>query len=139
MYVEDKYFRIMRKSFPFSCIDVIILDSSDNILLVRRSIPPYKGKWSLPGGIIRYGEKIEAAINRIIKKELGIEINIIKSIGYFEKIYPTRHDISHCFLARTKSQAIKLDFQASSSRFFNKLPNNIAPFHLEMIKNAGFP
>lgn len=133
MYITEHYFKIMQKSFPFSCIDIIVLNAKNEFLLIKRNIPPYKGKWCLPGGIIKYREKMENALNRIVKDELGITVKIIKNVGFFEKIYPNRHDISHCFLTRLKSTKIKLDFQAIDYKFFSKIPKQISCFHKEMI------
>lgn len=134
--MSEKRFNNFRRSFPFSCIDLIVLDKQNKFLLVRRNIPPYKGKWCLPGGIIRYGEKMIDAINRIAQKELGIEVELIREVGFFEKIFQERHDISHCFLVRLKSKIIKLDFQATRATFFSDIPKQIASFHKEMIKKA---
>lgn len=106
-------------------------------MLVRRNILPYKGKWCLPGGIVRYGERMENAVHRIVKTELGVDVKLIKQIGSFEKIYPSRHDISNCFLARLKSKLIQLDFQATDAQFFSRIPKHMAPFHKEMIRKSG--
>ena len=81
---------------------------------------------------------MESAVHRIAKTELGIDVKIINHIGFFEKIYPSRHDISHCFLTSQRSEKIHLDFQASESQFFSKTPNQIATFLKKMIKQARF-
>ena len=43
-----------------------------NVLLVKRSISPYKNKWSLPGGFIKENESIEEAAHRKFVEETGI-------------------------------------------------------------------
>ena len=35
-----------------------------NVLLVKRSISPYKNKWSLPGGFVQGDETLEEAAKR---------------------------------------------------------------------------
>lgn len=136
-YVSEKDFKICKSSFPLSCVDLIILNSKSEFLLVKRSISPYKNKWCLPGGIVHFGEKLDKAIERITKKELGINIKLIKEIGFFEKIFPGRHDISHCYLAITKETEIKLDFQASKAKFFTKIPSQLGSFYIPMLQKAG--
>lgn len=133
-YLSENHFRIFKKHLPLSCVDIILLNVNNEFLLVRRSISPYMGKWCLPGGIIRYREKMEKAVYRIVKEELGIKVNSLKYVGCFEKIYPKRHDISNCFVAHTRSHNIKLNYQASKVSFFPKIPTNIAAFHKIMIK-----
>ena len=43
-----------------------------NVLLVKRSISPYRNKWSLPGGFVQEDETIEEAARRIFIKETGL-------------------------------------------------------------------
>jgi len=136
-YVSEKDFQICKSSFPLSCIDLIIINSKSEFLLVKRTISPYKNKWCLPGGIIHFGEKLDKAIERISKEELGIKINLMKEIGFFEKVYHDRHDISHCYLARTKNTEIKLDFQASNAKFFSKIPSQLGSFYISMLEKSG--
>ena len=43
-----------------------------NVLLIKRSISPYKNKWSLPGGFVQGDETLEEAARRIFVNETGI-------------------------------------------------------------------
>jgi len=61
-YISEKDFKICKSSFPLSYVDLIILNSKSEFLLVKRSISPYKNKWCLPGGIVHFGEKLDKAI-----------------------------------------------------------------------------
>jgi 8-oxo-dGTP diphosphatase len=49
-----------------------ILDSSRQILLVKRDRPPFKGYWCLPTGFAEAGENIEDAALRELHEETGI-------------------------------------------------------------------
>lgn len=55
-----------------------ILDSSRNILLVKRDRRPFKGHWCLPTGFAEAGESIEDACLRELKEETGIKGKIIR-------------------------------------------------------------
>jgi ADP-ribose pyrophosphatase YjhB (NUDIX family) len=136
-YVSNMLFNKFQDSFPFSCVDLIVI-KNNQFLLVRRTIPPYRNRLCLPGGIIRRNEKLISAIKRIGKNELGVEIKMIKAVGFYEKIYKNRHDISHCFIVRIEKGIIKSDHQASEVKFFNKIPKETADFFKIMLQDAGF-
>lgn len=44
------------------------------VLLVQRANAPFQGLWSLPGGRVRFGERLEAAVRREVEEETGIAL-----------------------------------------------------------------
>ncbi|MGE0183655.1 MAG: NUDIX hydrolase [Parvularculaceae bacterium] len=56
----------------------------DDVLIIRRGKPPFMGQWSIPGGSLHYGEKLEDAVRREVREETAIEIRIGGLIGVFE-------------------------------------------------------
>ena len=134
--IPEKLFKKIKQNVPLSCVDLILIKNQE-FFLVKRNIPPYKGKWCLPGGIIKRGQKINDRLKQTGREELGIRIKVIKTLGFYEKIYRDRHDISHCFIVKTSDKEIVLDHQASKGKFFRKIPKNVAPFHYKMLKDAG--
>jgi 8-oxo-dGTP diphosphatase len=57
-----------------------------HVLLVRRGREPLKGKWSIPGGLVEVGEGLRKAVQREIKEEAGIEVELLRMVGVFERI-----------------------------------------------------
>ncbi len=60
----------------------------DEILLVERGREPLKGQWSLPGGAVETGERLEDAITREVREETGLEIVPVQVALIFERIMP---------------------------------------------------
>ena len=58
------------------------------MLLVERGKDPLKGFWSIPGGIVEAGEKLEAAIRREVMEETGLEVEALSIFEVFERIMP---------------------------------------------------
>jgi 8-oxo-dGTP diphosphatase len=72
---------------PFLGVGALIFEGR-SILLVERAKEPLKGYWSLPGGIVEAGEKLDAAIRREVLEETGLEIEPVALFEIFERIMP---------------------------------------------------
>jgi ADP-ribose pyrophosphatase YjhB (NUDIX family) len=60
-----------------------IISQADKILLSRRAVAPQQGKWDVPGGFLEETENPVAGLEREIKEELGVEIEVGQLIGAF--------------------------------------------------------
>jgi 8-oxo-dGTP diphosphatase len=47
------------------------------VLLVERAGEPLKGWWSIPGGLLETGEKLEDAVRREVCEETGLLVKIV--------------------------------------------------------------
>lgn len=47
------------------------------MLLIKRAKPPYQGLWTIPGGKLEFGERLEDAVRREVREETNVEIDII--------------------------------------------------------------
>ncbi len=57
-----------------------------SILLVERGREPLKGYWSLPGGVLELGERLEEAVSREVLEETGLLVEPVKVVEIFERI-----------------------------------------------------
>lgn len=60
----------------------------DQVLLVERGKPPLEGYWSMPGGLVEAGERLEDAIVREVLEETGLTVAAGRLATVFERIMP---------------------------------------------------
>ncbi len=70
-----------------------VIFQDGKVLLIERGQEPLKGWWTLPGGLVETGERLECAVRREVLEETGLEIRPIESAAIFERIMP---DIEGC-------------------------------------------
>ena len=72
--------------FPLVGVGALIVDGS-RIVLVKRGNPPGKGEWSVPGGLVRVGETLQAAVRREAAEETGLKVEAEGLVELLERIF----------------------------------------------------
>ncbi len=79
------------------------------VLVAKRGRPPGQGLWSLPGGAVERGERLEQAAAREVREETGVEAEIVGLAGHRELIERdpagavVRHYVILAFAARWRA------------------------------------
>ncbi len=71
-------------------VGAVVFRGAD-VLLIRRGKAPFMGQWSIPGGGLDEGERLEDAARREVMEETGVEIRLLGLIGVYEAL-PTARD-----------------------------------------------
>ena len=68
---------------PIPTIDIILSEHSNinKVLLIKRNKEPFKDYFSLPGGFVNEGEKIEDAVRREAEEELLVKVEPVDILG----------------------------------------------------------
>jgi len=69
-------------------VGAFILNEQTSLLLVLRNKQPEAKHWSIPGGKVEFKEKLESAIVREIKEEVGLDIKVKKLLCVTDHISP---------------------------------------------------
>ncbi|TKX78488.1 NUDIX domain-containing protein [Halorubrum sp. SD626R] len=87
-WIPDEDWRTIVATVPIVSVDLVIRRDG-GVLLGRRTNDPAKGHWFVPGGRVRKGETRREAVHRVASEELGIDVEIVESLGAFEHQYET--------------------------------------------------
>jgi ADP-ribose pyrophosphatase YjhB (NUDIX family) len=129
--LSQKEFWEIYKKVPRLTVEIIV-KTNEGIFLTMRNIEPCKGLWHLPGGTVRFGERLTEAVARIAKRELNIEVNDTKLLGYIE--YPSHYTkgldspVGIAFEVINYKGQLKPNSEAKDYGWFSKLPS---PMHQE--------
>lgn len=67
----------------------VLIEKDDRILLVRRSVDPRRGKWTLPAGFIDAGEDPRRAAERECLEETGLKVRVMDLL---DVLYGQEHE-----------------------------------------------
>lgn len=95
----------------------------DEVLLIKRGKAPFKGHWSIPGGGLEFGERLEEAVAREVMEETGCTVAIEGLVYVFESLPadhgdPAGHYIMIDYLARWTGGEPRPGDDAAEARFF---------------------
>lgn len=100
------------KKYPEAAVGVLVFNQKGRIFLMTS--PKWRGKYTLPGGHIELGEKMQEAAKREVKEETGLDIGDIEFLNvqdciFSDEFYKKKHFILLDFIARTKNDKAVLD------------------------------
>ncbi|MBM3251247.1 MAG: NUDIX hydrolase [Candidatus Omnitrophica bacterium] len=112
--LEDIFLFVTRIT-PIINVDLLIKNKQNQTLLTWRDDGFYPPGWHIPGGIVRYKEKISDRIKAVAVSELGAKIEFIKEpLAINEVIHPLRKNRGHfisllyrCALVGAPAQSLK--------------------------------
>ena len=70
---------------PIVGVGALVLKSG-KLLLVKRGAKPGQDKWSIPGGLVELGERVQEAVVREVKEECGLDIEVERLVDVFDSI-----------------------------------------------------
>jgi ADP-ribose pyrophosphatase YjhB (NUDIX family) len=101
-----------------------LIFKGDRILLIERGKEPLKGQWSLPGGAVETGERIEDALIREMLEETGLEVMPTRIAVVFERIMhdaknlPEYHYLLIDFFCEIRGGSLRAGDDCSNAAWF---------------------
>lgn len=99
----------------------VLVRSGERILLGVRAKEPFRGKWIIPGGGVRFLERFDEAAIREIREETGLEIELAGVVDVQEIVTPPdEHRVVVYCAATYKGGELRPGSDLSGARFFTR-------------------
>lgn len=72
--LPEEIFLFVSRITPLINVDLLIKDEKGRTLLAWRDDPYYGRGWHVPGGIVRFKEKLETRLLKVAQTEIGAEV-----------------------------------------------------------------
>jgi ADP-ribose pyrophosphatase YjhB (NUDIX family) len=138
--LPEDVFLFASRITPMINVDLLIKNESNQTLLTWRDDGHWKAGWHIPGGIIRYKEKISQRIRTVARIELGAEVKVQAGpLAVNEFLHPGRRDRGHfisllyeCSLTTFPDEGLR--YQSEEPRphqwmWHNSCPDDIIEVH----------
>ena len=79
----------MQREFPSAPLVGVgaVVVHEGRVLVARRSNPPLKGHWTLPGGVLELGESLTEGVVREVREETGLLVEPVELIELLDRIH----------------------------------------------------
>ncbi len=134
-WVAEEDWRTVVDNVPIVSVDLIVKHDG-GVVLGRRKNEPGKGEWFVPGGRVRKGERLEAAVHRVAREELGIDVEIDYRLGVDEHHWDRsefpdiegKHHVPVAYVVSVEDDTFAPDDQHEALRVFRP-PFDDVEFH----------
>lgn len=136
--LPDDVFYFASRIVPMVNVDLLIKDEIGNTLLSWRD-DPYAGKgWHVPGGIVRFKEKLETRIVKVAESEIGISVKHKPEPVTINQVICDHNNRGHfisllyeCFIPSTfKPENNNLTVETPGFlKWFDRCPENLVKIH----------
>jgi 8-oxo-dGTP diphosphatase len=130
-----------RPALTVDCVVFGFDDGALKILLIRRGLEPFKGRWALPGGFVRVEEEIDAAARRELAEEAGVSGVYLEQLYTFGGLHrdPRERVVSVAYyaLVRQEDMSPAAATDADEAKWFElaKVPS-LAFDHAQILETA---
>jgi len=128
---------------PIVSVDLVVRHEG-GVVLGKRENPPGRGEWFVPGGRVRKDERLDAAVHRVARQELGIDVRIERRLGTYEHLWDesefddvaTKHYLANGVVVRSKGGRLAPDDQHADLRIFDPPIPDVHPYVEAYLRDA---
>ena len=107
----------------FVCVDGLYVKDG-KILLLKRNVEPFRGRWHVAGGHVEDNETLKEALKREFKEETGLDVEVGDLMGGRIEETPDRTKIIVVFEVASVRGEIRLNSENIEYAWFQEFPAN---------------
>jgi 8-oxo-dGTP diphosphatase len=115
-------YKYPRPALTVDCVVFGFDETELKVLLIQRGLEPFKGRWALPGGLVRLEETLEEAARRELEEEAGLKQVFLEQLYTFGAVKrdPRERVVSVAYYALVKMSAhqTKAATDAADAKWF---------------------
>lgn len=143
-FIDDEAYGKMLDSLVIACVDIALTNDKGQLLLGKRTRHP-QADWWIVGGRMQTGEHFSASAQRLVKKELGLEVDpqrfkylTVFAAAWNKRAFPPEdngtHTLSVVLTASLSDEEIETivfndEYSATEWVSFEELADNKAHYH----------
>jgi colanic acid biosynthesis protein WcaH len=144
-HVPDETWETVVRSVPLVSVDLVV-HHDGGVVLGKRTNQPAKGEWFVPGGTVTKHERLEDAVHRVAREELGVGVTIDRRLGVYEHFYDVadvedadgKHYVPIGFEVTTDSERLEPDTQHAELQVFEPpFEIDLHPYVQAYLEDAG--
>jgi ADP-ribose pyrophosphatase YjhB (NUDIX family) len=113
----------------------VLVERDGRLLLVRRTMKPHIGFWTLPAGFVDAGEDPARAAEREAQEETGFQVRVIRLLDVLSgREHPSGADIVLVYLAEIIGGQLQPGDDADQAEFFH--PSSFPPLAFAATRKA---
>jgi len=125
-------------------VDCVVfgLDEQElKVMLIQRGLPPFEGKWALPGGFVRVDETLDEAARRELEEETGLRKIFLEQLYTFSQVDRDPRErvvsVAYCALVNLRDHQVQAATDARDAGWFgvHDVPS-LAFDHAEILRMA---
>ncbi|HYF34813.1 MAG TPA: NUDIX domain-containing protein [Prosthecobacter sp.] len=134
-------YKYPRPALTVDCVVFGFDEGALKILLIKRGLAPFKGRWALPGGFVRVDEEIDQAARRELEEEAGLRGVFLEQLYTFGAVRrdPRERVVSVAYYALVRqadmSPAAATDADEAEWFELTKVPS-LAFDHAQILERA---
>jgi nucleoside triphosphatase len=110
------------QAYPEPTVGGLVFNAQGQLLVVKSH--KWKGKYTIPGGHVEVGERLEDALRREIKEETGLDVHDIAFLCFQEYVggdsfWEKRHFIFFDFTCQSDKAEVVLNDEAQEYRWLD--------------------